>query len=482
MSSVPLDPKSCYRAVRARDRRFDGTFFVGVRTTGIYCRPICPARTPARERCAFFARAAEAERAGFRACFRCRPELSPGLAPVDSLPRLVRTAAARIDAGFLNEQSVDVLASELGVTSRHLRRAMESEIGVSPVEYAQTRRLALAKQLLHDTVLPLGDVAFASGFASIRRFNALFRQRFGSAPSALRRRVPRREASDAVTLRLDYRPPLDWPTLLDFLRERAILGVETVTEDEYRRTVVLGEVKGSLTVRPAKENSSALVATVSLSLVPKLTEVVGRLRALFDLDAQPHVIAEHLRQDWMLRSLVARRPGLRVPGSFDPFEMAVRAVLGQQVSVRAATTLSGRLAGSFGRATGEHGVLFPSARALSRVSIESMQKIGLPRSRASTVIALARAVEEGAVDLGAASEPESFLERLQRVPGIGPWTAHYLAMRALRWPNAFPASDLGVQKALRVSTARAAEARATHWQPWRAYGVMHLWCSLSDGG
>lgn len=484
---VPLDPKSCYRALLARDRRFDGLFFVAVRTTGIYCRPICPARTPARERCEFFARAAEAERAGFRACFRCRPELSPGLAPVDAVPRLVRVAAGRIDAGFLNEQSVDTLACELGVTPRHLRRAMESQLGVSPVEYAQTRRLALAKQLLHDTALPLADVAFAAGFSSIRRFNALFRERFGVPPSDLRRGAYRPEATrhdaEAVTLRLDYRPPLDWPSLLGFLRERAIPGVELVEPSEYGRTAQLGELTGTLRVRHARGDDAALIATVSLSLVPRLAAVVGRLRALFDLDAQPHAVAEHLRHDPILRRLVARRPGLRVPGCFDPFEMAVRVVLGQQVSVRGATTLCGRLARTFGHALSDRPdarIVFPSARVLSRVPVESMQAIGLPRSRAGTIVALARAVEEGLVDLSNTSEPRAVLEQLQRIPGVGPWTAHTVAMRALRWPDAFPAGDLGVRKALGVSTPRAAEARATTWRPWRAYGVMHLWTHLSE--
>lgn len=299
---VPLDPIVCYRALRARDRRFDGTFFVAVHSTGIYCRPICPARPVAFDRCTFYARAAEAERGGYRACFRCRPELAPGLAPMDSTPRLVRRAAAEIDSGSLDDHGVEALATQLGVSSRHLRRAMEAELGVSPIEYAQTRRLALAKQLLHDTTLPLADVAFAAGFGSVRRFNALFKKTFSRAPSEVRRsRLARLEplnddgVTDAITLRLDYRPPLAWEGLLSFLRGRAIPGVESIEGGEYRRTVRLGTHVGWLAVRHAEGDVPALLASVSTSLVPRLTTIVARLRAMFDLDAQPRPSSPRFR-------------------------------------------------------------------------------------------------------------------------------------------------------------------------------------------
>lgn len=475
----PLDPDICYRALVARDRRFDGAFFTGVHTTGIYCRPVCPARTPARERCAFYGRAAEAEQAGFRACFRCRPELSPGLAPSDAVPRLVRAATAQIDAGALNERSVDALAEGLGVTARHLRRAMETELGVSPIAYAQSRRLALAKQLLHDTKLPHSVVALAAGFASVRRFNALFRSRFGCPPSRLRRAGEKREATDSMTLRLEYRPPFDWRAMLEFLRGRAIPGVEQVDAGAYVRTVLLGDLAGTVKVVHAPGHATALIAIVSLSLAPKLPVIVARLRALFDLDAEPEIIDEHLLQDARLRPLVAQRPGLRVPGAFDPFEMGVRAILGQQVSVRAATTLAGRLVQRFAPTALPHreSLHFPSALTLSGIAAESIQEIGLPAARARTIVALARTVVEGRVDLSSSADPEATIDALLGVPGIGPWTAHYVALRALRWPDAFPAGDLCVQKALNVSTARGAEDRARPWRPWRAYGVMHLWSS-----
>jgi AraC family transcriptional regulator of adaptative response / DNA-3-methyladenine glycosylase II len=497
---VLLDPATCYRALTAHDARFDGAFFIGVTTTGVYCRPVCPARVPAADRCRFFRLAAEAERAGFRACFRCRPELAPGFvaegstehASVDAIARLVGAAAARIDAGYLNEASVDDLADELGVTSRHLRRAMEARLGVTPVELAQTKRLALAKHLLQETALPLGDVAFASGFASVRRFNALFQERFGRAPSVVRRerRVPEPEqAEDSISLRLDHRPPFDWDALLSFLAGRAIPGVERVSQGAYHRGVTLGGRSGWLSVRRDPKRN-ALRASVSLSLAPVLTAVVARLRALFDLDAQPSVIAEHLGRDPLLAPLVAAHPGLRVPGAFDGFEMAVRAVLGQQVSVAAATTLSGRLVQRFGLrssvdGTGEKlGVSrqFPPASRLADASVDEIAALGMPGARARTILELSRAISREELRLTPGVTPSEVIEKLQSLPGVGPWTAHYVALRALRWPNAFPAADLGVRKALGVSSVRAAEERAARWEPWRAYAVLHLWTSLSNGG
>jgi len=512
------DPDSCYRALLSRDRRFDGLFFVGVRTTGVYCRPICPARAPGRDRCEFFGNAAEAERAGFRACFRCRPELAPGLAPVDAVPRLVRAAAARVQAGFLDEGTVDDLARALGVTARHLRRAMEAELGVSPVELAQTRRLALAKQLLHDTNLPLTDVAFAAGFSSLRRFNALFQTRFGRAPSAVRRALGERTAAQSpgptrpaarssgvarratstaprpatsaaadITLRLDYRPPFDAPTLFGFLAARAVPGVEQVAAGQLVRTVRMGDVAGWLAVAPDRDRP-ALRARVSLSLVPRLAEIVARLRALFDLDAQPDVIAAALGADPRLGPLVRARPGLRVPGAFDPFEAATRTVLGQLVSVRAATTLAGRLARTFGAPAPADvpGLdrLFPTAAELARVPVGRLAAIGLPAARARTILGLARAVAHGRLDLGPARDPEAVVRALLEMPGIGPWTAQAIALRVLRFPDAFPSGDLGVQQALGTRSAREAEALSAPWRPFRAYAVLHLWTahSLSKGG
>ena len=469
---MTLDVDSCYRALGARDRRFDGLFFVGVETTGIYCRPVCPARTPARSRCVFFERAAQAERAGFRACFRCRPELAPGAARVDALPRLVARAVRLVDDGFLDSASVDDLAASLDVSARHLRRAMEAELGVSPLELAQTRRLALAKQLLTDTSLPLTQIAFASGFGSVRRFNSAFHDRFGRAPSALRRE--RGVQDETVELALEYRPPLDWDALLSFLGARAIPGVELVASGTYRRTVVVGEASGWLEVAP-HPSRPALAARLSLSLVPHVATIVRRLRAQFDLDARPDVIASALAADPLLAPSVAARPGLRVPGAFDVFELAVRAVLGQQVSVRAASTLAGRFAERFGRALDvpEPGFTFPSAQQIAGTGAGDIAAIGLPAKRAASIVALSRALAGGQLELDAA--PAQVVERLVALPGIGPWTAEYIALRALRWPDAFPAGDLALRRALGVDRPRDAIERARSWQPFRAYAVMHLW-------
>jgi AraC family transcriptional regulator, regulatory protein of adaptative response / DNA-3-methyladenine glycosylase II len=481
-----------YRALASRDPRFDGIFYVGVSTTGIYCRPICSARTPGRDRCTFFASPAAAEKAGFRACFRCRPELAPGRSHQDALPRLVSNAVDRIEQGFLNEHDVDRLASELGVTGRHLRRAMARQIGVTPVELAQSRRLALAKRLLQDTRLGLAEVAFASGFQSVRRFNALFRARFDRSPSDLRRQHGTAEpAPRTLSLRLDYRPPLELPALLAFLRDRAIPGVERVAEGSYRRVVEIDGQTGTVAVGPDPQRP-ALWVNVSLSLLgvfppqagrpawgPRLMKLAARLRHLFDLDAQPHAIAEVLLRDPRLAPLVRRRPGLRVPGSLDPFETTVRAVLGQQVSVRAATTLAGRLAARFGRPIqGEDPLLthrFPTAAELARAPVEAIAAIGLPRARAQSVQAVAAAFAAGGLDL---DDPEALTAQLVALPGIGPWTASYVAMRAARQPDAFPASDLGIRRALGNIGAREAEARSQRWRPFRSYAVLHLWTSL----
>jgi AraC family transcriptional regulator, regulatory protein of adaptative response / DNA-3-methyladenine glycosylase II len=481
---VNLDGGHCYRALKARDARFDGLFFVGVRSTGIYCRPICPARTPAQPRCQFFAHAAAAERAGYRACLRCRPELAPGRARVDALSRLVRDASVRIESGYLDEHSVEELAVALGVGARHLRRAIEAELGVSPIELARTRRLALAKQLLQDSELSCAEIAFAAGFSSVRRFNACVRERFGGPPSSLRRARAGGERGEGLTLRLDYRPPLDWDALLGFLGARAIPGVEQVLDGCYRRTVSLvagadqTNQTGWIELRhDPKPERPRLHATLSLSLTRHPIQIVAGLRALFDLDAEPEVIREQLGRDPTLGPLIARHPGLRVPGAFDRFEIAIRAVLGQQVSVAAATTLAGRLAQRFGvpieGAPAGLDRVFPSAVMLAQVDLEQLRAIGLPGTRARTLSALARALVDGQLTLE--GDPEQVQAQLLAVPGVGPWTAQYIAMRALRWPDALPAGDLILRRALGVTTARACEQAAEAWRPWRAYAVMQLW-------
>ena len=467
-----LGDDACYDALLTRDRRFDGVFFVGVSTTGIYCRPICPARTPGRARCTFYGSPALAERAGFRACLRCRPELAPGNASTDAIDALVAGAAARIAEGALNDASVDALAGELGVSGRHLRRAMEDRLGVSPVELAQTRRLALAKQLLQDTRLSLTEIAFAAGFGSVRRFNAVFAERMGSAPSRFRH--ARTAPAGEIVLRLDYRAPFDWSRMLAFLRARAIPGVETVTDGAYARVVHLHGATGRISVR---HGSGRLALALAPSLVPVVMPLVARVRRLFDLDAHPAAIATALGRDPLLAKLVVARPGLRVPGAIDPFEAAVRAMLGQQVSVAAATTLAGRFAARFG-APFEDGVRFPTAGEVAAQPVAAVAAIGLPTARAAALHGVAVAIARGALRLDG-HDVDAFVAAATALPGIGPWTAHYLAMRALHLPDAFPAADLGILKAL-GGTARAAEARSHAWRPFRAYAVMHLWHSLGE--
>src|SRR5918999_1405488 len=396
---MPLDTAGYYRALAARDRRFDGVFYVGVTSTGIYCRPVCRARTPRRERCRFFNNAAAAERAGFRPCLRCRPELAPGHSSVDAVGRLASAAAARIGEGALNGGDVESLARELGVGSRHLRRVLEREVGVTPVELAQTQRLLLAKRLLTDSDLPVTEVAHASGFQSLRRFNALFRARYRLNPTGLRRAhrngndrptgkdgTAERENDGVVSLTLAYRPPFAWPPLLRFLAARATPGVERVEGDRYLRTIAIAEHRGWLGITHVR-SGEALNVEVSGSLIPVLMPVLARLRHLFDLDANPSDIDGHLSREG-LAPLVRRTRGLRVPGAVDGFELAVRAILGQQVSVRGATTLAGRFAAALGDAlSGEAPVrrLTPTAERVTDASVDEIAAIGLPRARAASI-------------------------------------------------------------------------------------------------
>lgn len=477
---MPLDPDACYRAMLAHDERFDGRFFVAVKTTGIYCRPVCRVRMPARHRCEFYTSAALAEHAGYRACFRCRPELAPGLAPMDSVSRLVSRAVRHIEAGALNEVSLEELARGLGVTGRHLRRAVQAELGLSPIDLAQTQRLALAKQLLHDTQLPMTDVAFASGFHSLRRFNAAFKARYARSPSALRRQGAAGERPETVRVTLSYRPPFAWPALLEFLSARAIPGVELVRDGVYYRTAEIGGARGWLAVS-ACEDRAALRAELSFSLARHVLPLVARLRRLFDLDAEPWVIAEHLGKDRRLARYLSARPGLRVPGAFDAFEAACRAILGQQVSVAAATTLAGRLARTYGDPLEtphpELTRLTPCVARIARADVRELAASGITSARAESLQRLARELLNGSLSLDAGSDVEVAMRRLQELPGIGPWTAEYVAMRALSWPDAFLDGDLGVRKALGSIGPRAARALSEPWKPWRSYAVMHLWTS-----
>ena len=404
---VQLDPDACHRALKARDRRFDGLFFVGVTTTGVYCRPGCPAPMPGRARCRFYRRAAQAEAAGFRACFRCRPELAPAAGPNGQVSRLVRRAAARIEEGALNHMRVPELAQECGVTPRHLRRVFKRELGVTPIELAQWSRLALAKQLLQDSRVPLTQVAFGSGYSSLRRFNASFRERFGRPPSAVRR-TPEDHAT-GLGISLGYREPLAWDALLAFMRARAVTSVESFQDGRYRRTMRLSGASGWVEARRVPENRTVRVL-VSPSLIAALPMIARRARHVFDLDADPVRVEAHLRDDEAVRQGFSRTPGLRVPGTFDLFELCVRAILGQQVSVRAATTAASRLAARFGEPIEtpwpELDCLAPSPARLARTTTRALTSLGLTTARAGTIRELARRFADGEFASSTASDPD----------------------------------------------------------------------------
>ena len=479
---MELDLDTCYRALESHDVRFDGVFFVGVQTTGIYCRTVCPARTPRRDRCTFHRSAAAAEHAGFRPCLRCRPELAPGNARIDASNRLAALAYSRIEDGALNGESGGVvpLAAELGVSPRHLRRVVQNAFGVAPAALAQTQRLLLAKRLLADTALPITEIAFASGFGSLRRFNTLFQERYRLNPTDLRRARPA-ATTESFDCHLSYRPPLDWNSLLRFLGDRSLVGVESVEGDVYRRTIRLGKASGWLAVTPAGSGRDQLRVTVSSSLAPGLLPLLARIKRAFDLGADPASIAAHLGD---LGGLATFRPGLRVPGAFDGFEIAIRAILGQQISVRAATTLACRFAHAFGEPIrtpyADLNRLTPTAERVASAAPESLTALGIVGARARAIIGLACAVAEGTITLQTTADPEATIAHLQTLPGIGAWTAQYIALRALAYPDAFPHTDLVIAKALGETNPQRVLARAEAWRPWRAYAAIHLWQTVKN--
>ncbi|HVZ39908.1 MAG TPA: AlkA N-terminal domain-containing protein [Candidatus Kapabacteria bacterium] len=484
------DDDICYRALVTRDARFDGLFFTCVTTTGIFCRPVCPAPTPKRENCRFTASAAAAFEAGFRPCLRCLPEKAPSITRTDRSASIVERALGLIDAGALDEGSIADLASELGVAERHLRRLFTKELGVSPISVVQTRRLLFAKQLLDETSLPIVQVALGAGFKSLRRFNDVMRTTYQRSPRELRRHAHRAPAGTGITLKLPYVPPYDWDALTGFLAPRAIPGVESVTRERYARTIELDGEHGMVEVAPcAGEN--ALRATITIPDVAALLRIVDRLRAQFDLGANAPEIAAHLARDPRLKASARRRPGLRVPGAWDRFELAVRAILGQQVSVAAATTLAGRIVRTFGtplRMDGDAAAalglthLFPAPEALADADLTG---IGLTRTRAETVRAFAAAVaHDPALLRDPAHMTDCAVRKLTALPGIGSWTAQYIAMRALRQPDAFPASDLWLKRAIEATEGPVTPKRcieiAEAWRPWRAYAAFHLWSTIGE--
>jgi AraC family transcriptional regulator of adaptative response / DNA-3-methyladenine glycosylase II len=480
---LDLDRAALDRARISRDARFDGRFYIAVLSTRIYCRSICPAPSPKTVNIRYYPTAAAAAEAGFRPCLRCRPEAAPGTPAWLGTSAVVRRALHLIDDGALDEASVEDLAERVGLGARHLHRLFVQHVGASPLAVAQTRRLHFAKRLLDETRLPITEIAFASGFGSLRRFNDAFLATYKRAPRDLRRQEQARAgASETVTLRLAYRPPYDWASVLDFLAARAVPGVERASAREYARTVALESGAAAITVR-ALDDSDALALEVREAPSSALFQLSSRARRMFDLAADPGRIATALRGDALLGPLVKRRPGLRIPGAWDPFECAVRAVLGQQVSVIAARTLAARLVERCGTKLaaplGLDGTLthlFPSPQALAAADLHGL---GLTGARTVTLHALARAVLEERVNFSAPCD--EVVRALVQLPGIGEWTAQYVAMRTLAEPDAFPAGDLVLRRQAADHggslTTRALEERAETWRPWRAYAAVHLWRS-----
>ncbi len=490
----------CERARQSRDARFDGRFFVAVLTTGIFCRPTCPARTPAAENVRYFPSVATALEAGDRPCLRCRPELAPDAPPVADRSRTVQAALSHIEAGALDEGSVAALAARVGLSSRQLTRQFVAELGVAPGAVARARRIAVARQLIDETELPFTRIAALAGFGSLRRFNETVQALWSRPPGALRRaKRPRPGADDpraglrdtrgggsqspigeeVLRLQLALRPPYHQAWMLEYLRGRAVPGVEAVQADTWVRTLPSGELRVRL---PAPDGTASQggghVLQVSLSGdlgQLRLADVLRRVRRVFDVGADGRAIDAHLGAAARLRDVVGRDPGLRVPGGWDGFELAVRAVLGQQVSVAGATTLAGRLVQRFGAPAGEGRALFPDAHALVDANVAA---IGMPETRGEAIRQLARATLDGRVQLDAALAPEELAAQLVALPGIGPWTAQYVAMRALGHPDAFPAEDIVLRKVAdpeRLLSARELLHMAETWRPWRAYAVMYLW-------
>jgi AraC family transcriptional regulator, regulatory protein of adaptative response / DNA-3-methyladenine glycosylase II len=509
---------ACYLALKSRDARFDGQFFTAVTSTGIYCRPVCRVKAPKRENCRFYAHAAQAESAGFRPCLRCRPELAPLLsAPVwstEDASKMLASQAAKLlgDAALAGEDtSVAQIAAKLGVSERHLRRIVEAHLGVSPLQLLQTRRLLSAKQLLTDTRLPIQDVALSSGFGSLRRFNAAFSQHYGMPPTRLRKQGKEgagntsepSHSQGSFELHLGFRPPYDAQALFSFWQQRQLDTMEfiannahfpTVSSHFYLKNAALGMIRSVSITHTAQTLQGWLYAAPDLeknvlrirmsdSLAPALPIITQRIRAAFDLDADPAAI------DAALTNSFKGGEGMRVPGSLDGFEIAVRAILGQQVTVAAGRTYALRVLQTFGAPIQtpwpQITRCFPTPADLAQASPESLGALGIVKQRQAAIIAISQAVASGALNLNSPPQPLQVIEQLKALPGIGDWTAHYIAMRALRWPDAFPAGDIALHNALDlrhesspIKRARLAEAASLAWRPWRSYAVFRIWAGL----
>ncbi|UUO09154.1 helix-turn-helix domain-containing protein [Blastopirellula sp. J2-11] len=483
---MELNRQACYRALLARDDRHDGRFFTCVKTTRIYCRPVCPARPPKLENCEFVPSAAAAQEAGFRPCLRCHPERSPSLGGSGSTSSIVSRALRWIDDGALDDENVASVAERLGIGERQLRRLFQQHLGASPIAVAQTRRVLLALQLIQQTDLSMVEVALASGFQSVRRFNETFQKLYDRPPVQLRR-LRRQSAAPTsqLSLLLPYRKPYDWPSILNFFAVRAIPGLEHVTEHAYSRTIEIDGAVGALQVRDSPEHSS-LLAVIQFPLLKSLPQIISRVRRMFDLNADIGAISGALAQDRVLAPLVQARPGLRIPGAWDGFEIAVRAILGQQITVQAARKLASKLVAQLGSPLDDAALplelthRFPAAE---RFQQDEVEKLGMPRARAAAIAHLAAKYHADPRFFESIGELENAAEELCALPGIGKWTAQYIAMRVLRESDAFLAADVALQRVMAIDgvrpTAKQLLSHAENWRPWRAYAVMHLWTSDS---
>jgi AraC family transcriptional regulator of adaptative response / DNA-3-methyladenine glycosylase II len=479
---MELDWQVCSRARLSRDPRFDGKFFIGVLGSRVYCRSICPAPTAMEKNVRYFSTAAAAAKAGFRPCLRCRPECSPGTPAWLGTPNTVSRALRLIAESGLQDGGVESLAERLGVGSRHLRRLFIQHLGATPSAVAQTRRLHFAKKLIDETALPMSEVALASGFGCVRRFNAAIRKVYRRTPTQIRRlsRQTGFQPENQYLFRLRFRPPYNWTGMLRFLAARATPGVESVEAGRYCRSISLHGSHGYLDVS-LDEGNDALAVRVQFGDPRLLFFIVERIRAMFDLNADWAAIVPSLRVDPVLARRVDAEPGLRVPGCWNGFELAIRAILGQQITVKGATTLAGLLVRTFGQpfsGTNNLTHLFPAPEVLADADLTSM---GMPRARAATIRALARAVCDERISFEGIVASDDFLTRLCEIPGIGKWTAQYVALRALGEPDAFPSGDLGLLRALALGSPGELERRAEAWRPWRAYATMYLWNIAGEG-
>lgn len=475
-----------YTVFKAKDARFDGRFFVGVKSTGIYCRPVCRARLPKEENCTFFGTAAEAEKAGYRPCLLCRPELAPGSSITDIVSVLAQKAAHLLQERCSSGENLNELAEQLGCTGRHLRRVFMKEYNVSPIQYIQTCRLLLAKNLLTDTNLSVTDVVIASGFGSLRRFNDVFKKYYNLSPTDLRKQSVNKNQSKNITISLGYRPPYLWKEILRFFSERSIKGIEKVTGDMYWRTVCIPFKKENICGWVRVSNNSkknSLDVTVSESLLRVLPQILGKIRNMFDLYCELQVVYDALSSMNNIESNLCRL-GTRLPGCFDPFETAVRAILGQQISVKAANTLAERIVNKYGTQiqTEEEGLthIFPTPGTI--LNLENIENdfglLGVVSARSKAIRELAEAFVKKEINLGLCSNPEEEIKKLLSIRGIGNWTAQYTAMRTMSWTNSFLETDAGVKKALKGYSPKELSEISKSWEPWRSYAVVNLWNSL----